>query len=290
MAVTTKKKAAAARRPTVRPEALETAAAFPTLEAIFTRRARRFALGAELTGPLAYSSTKDPVPLAFEEEAILVSAAAGVTGVVREEWPFTTAERTTTGAHKLHSYTGRPFPSPLAIHGTELFWTNDHGTFVLPQRDARPERYVQNQTLGEQHELYRRAITLQKTRLDVPRRRPNLFKFNEWIVNHEGTTLFIPIADVTRQCISAMLLYFDRPHGYYLKDMRLGADPLKPFMDSGLFSKHAHAYDIADFERWQMVDMNGVESGLVLENLMLATQALGLGGHPFSGGTGRATM
>ena len=43
----------------------------------------------------------------------------------------------------------------------------------------------------------------------------------------------MPIADVTRQCISAMLLYFDRPHGYYLKDMRLGADPLKPFMDSG---------------------------------------------------------
>ena len=44
-------------------------------------------------------------------------------------------------------------------------------------------------------------------------------------MNREGTTLFIPIADVTRQCISAMLLYFDRPHGYYLADLRLGADP-----------------------------------------------------------------
>ena len=291
MAVATKKKAASGRsRPAVLPGALQTAAAFPALEAIFTRRARRFALGATITGPLAYSSTKDPVPLAYEEEAILVAAATGVTGVVREEWPFTTAEGGPTGADKLQTYTGRPFPSPLAIHGTELFWTNDEGTYVLPQRDERPERYVQNQTPEEQHDLYRRAIKLQDSRLDVPRRRPNLFKFNEWIVNHEGTTLFMPIADVTRQCISAMLLYFDRPHGYYLKDMRLGADPLKPFMDSGLFSKHAHPYDIADFERWQMVDMNGVEAGLMVQNLMLTTQALGLGGHPFSGGKGRVTM
>jgi len=70
-------------RPPVRLEALEVASSFPALEAIFTRRARRFALGAELTGPLAYRSDKEPIPLAFEEEAILVAAATGVTGVVR---------------------------------------------------------------------------------------------------------------------------------------------------------------------------------------------------------------
>jgi hypothetical protein len=297
MATTAKRPAAAAarkprkrKRPPVKPEALKAAAEFPTLDAIFTRRARRFALGAELTGPLAYRSRKAPVPLAYEEEAILVAAATGVTGVVREEWPFTQADGSPTGADKLQTFTGRPYPSPLAIHGTELFWTNDDGTFVLPQRDARPDRYVVNQTFEEQHALYQQAVQLTDCRLDIPCRRPNLFKFNEWIVNREGTTLFMPIADVTRQCISAMLLYFDRPHGYYLKDMRLGADPLKPFMKSGLFSKHAHPYDIADFERWQMVDMNGVESGLVVQNLMLTTQALGLGGHPFSGGKGRITM
>ena len=277
-------------RPSVWPEALRAAAAFPTLEAIFTRRARRFALGAEMTGPLAYRSEKEPVPLAYEEEAILVAAATGVTGVVREEWPFATAEGTTTGADKLRSFTGRTWPSPLATHGTEVFWTNDEGVYVLPQRDVKPERYVQNQTVEEQHALYRTAIKLQDGRLDMPCRRPNLFKFNEWVVNREGITMFIPIADVTRQCIAAMLLYFDRPHGYYLTDKLLGNDPLRPFMDSGLFSKHAHPYDIADFERWQMVDMNGVEAGLVIQNLMLATLALGLGGHPFSGGKGRVTM
>ena len=51
-----------------------------------------------------------------------------------------------------------------------------------------------------------------------------------------------------------------------------------------------HPVDLWDFERWQMVDMNGVEQGLVVQSLLIATQALGLGGHPFSGGKGRVTM
>lgn len=276
-------------RPAVRPEALQAAFSFPALEAILTRRARRFALGAAITGPLAFRSEKEPIPLAVDEEAILVAAATGITGVVREEWPFTTGEGDSTSADKLASFTGRSFPSPLAIHGTELFWTNDEGVFVLPQRDRTPERYLQLQTQEECSELYRRAIKLQPGRLEIPRRRPNLFKFNEWVVNTEGATLFIPVSDVTRQCISAMLLYFDRPHGYYVVDRQLGNDPLRPFVDSGLLDP-AHPVDLWDFERWQMVDMNGVEEGLMIQNLMIATQALGVGGHPFSGGKGRVTL
>ena len=99
----------------------------------------------------------------------------------------------------------------------------------------------------------------------------------------------MPVSDVTRQCISAMLLYFDRPHGYYVVDTRLGNDPLRPFVHSGLLAA-AHPVDLWDFERWQMVDTNGVEQGLVVGNLMIATQALGVGGHPFCGGKGRVTM
>ena len=86
-----------------------------------------------------------------------------------------------------------------------------------------------------------------------------------------------------------MLLYFDRPHGYYLVDKQLGNDPLRPFVRSGLLDD-SHPVDLWDFERWQMVDMNGVEEGLMVQNLMLATQAMGTGGHPFSGGKGRVTM
>ena len=279
----------ATARPTVRREALSSAADFPVLDAIFTRRSRRFPLGGSLTGPLAFASQHDPVSLAFEEEALLVAAATGISGIANEEWPFLDASGEPTSGDKLGSFTGRTYPSPLGNHSTELFWTNDDGVFCLPQRDERPR--ANGQLLGEAapHELYRRAVRLQPERLDVPRSFPNLFAFNHQLPNLPGTTLFMPVSDVTRQLISAMLLYFDRPHGVYLYDPALDGHPLRPWRDSGWLSAE-HDVDIYDFERWQMVDANGVEQGLMVQNLMLTTQALGLGGHPFSGGKGRVTM
>jgi hypothetical protein len=276
-------------RPAVDPAALRRASRYPALQAIFTRRSRRFALGAELTGPLAHCSAHDPLPLAEAEEAILVAAGTGITGVARDEWPFSDDHGARTGADKLVSFTGRTYPSPLAQHGTELFWTNDEGVFVLPQRDVVPERYVQLRRQDQRHELYRRAVRLQDGRLDIPRATPNLFGLNHWIANTEGSTLFIPVSDVTRQCISAMLLYFDEPHRYYIHDPQLRGDPLRPLVRDGWLDD-SHPVDLWDFERWQMVDMNGVEQGLIVQSLLIATQALGLGGHPFSAGKGRVTM
>ena len=138
-------------RPQTNPEALRRAAQFPALRAIFTRRSRRFALGAQLSGPLAYRSDADPVPLSDAEEAILVAAATGVTGVARDDWPFTDADGERTGAQQLASFTGRSYPSPLATHGTELFWTNDDGVFFLPQRDVAPTHYRQLTQIGRAH-------------------------------------------------------------------------------------------------------------------------------------------
>ncbi len=263
---------------TAAPNAHDEANEFGALNAVFGRRSRRFPLGGTLTGPLAFESKRGPVPLSTEEEALLVAAATGVTGVVREEWSFLDAGGGPTGGDKLASFTGRSYPSPLANHSTEVFWTNDEGTFFLPARDSRPSAYLQNQTAAEREATHRGALKLSEGRLDIPRRLPNLFAFNHQNINVAGSTLFIPIAEVTRQCIAALLLYFDRPHGYYLLDQRLGADPLRPFVESGLLHD-AHPVDLTDFERWQMVDVNGVESGLVMANLGIATAALVLGGH-----------
>jgi len=289
MAATAARDRRARPRPSANPAALRRAARFPALQAIFSRRSRRFALGAELTGPLAHRSAHDPLPLALEEEAILVAAATGITGVARDEWPFLDADGAATGADKLASYTGRAYPSPLAQHGTELFWTNDEGVFVLPQRTELPQSYTQLARQAQRGALYRRAVKLQDGRLEIPRAAPNLFGLNHWIANADGSTLFIPVSDVTRQCIAAMLLYFDEPHRYYIHDPHLGGDPLRPLVRDGWFDA-SHPVDLWDFERWQMVDINGVEQGLMVQSLLIATQALGLGGHPFSAGKGRVTM
>lgn len=54
---------------------------FPLMDALFGRRARRFGMGMELpSGPLAYKSDKEPLPLSPMERSILVAAATGVTG------------------------------------------------------------------------------------------------------------------------------------------------------------------------------------------------------------------
>ena len=243
---------------------------------------------ATITGPLAYRSEATRAA-GEEEEAILVAAATGITGVVREEWPFPADGGEATGGDKLASFTGRSYPSPLAIHGTELFWTNDEGVFVLPQRDLVPERYIQLQTQEERTELYRRAIKLQDGRLEIPRRRPNLFGFNNWLANTDGATLFIPVSDVTRSASRRCCCTSTGPTATTSSTSIWATIRCAPFVESGLLDP-AHRVDLWDFERWQMVDMNGVEQGLMVQNLMIATQALGIGGHPFSGGKGRVTL
>src|SRR2546429_8769276 len=60
---------------------------------LFGRRSRRFGFGMEIpSGPLAYKSQHEPVPLSDLELALLVAAATGVTG-----WnfgiPFTINEK-----------------------------------------------------------------------------------------------------------------------------------------------------------------------------------------------------
>ena len=263
---------------------------YPALRAIFSRRSRRFALGAELTGPLAYRSQAEPVPLAEAEEAILVAAGTGVTGVARDDWPFTDERGGRTGADKLVSFTGRSFPSPLGTHGTELFWTNDEGVFVLPQRDVVPERYLQ---LRRQ----RRAPCA------LPPAPPSWRTSGSTCHPHAEPVRDQPLdrqrrparrcssrSPTSRASASSRCCSISTSRIATTSTTRVSAAIRCARSCATAGSTTRHPVDLWDFERWQMVDMNGVEQGLVIQNLMLATQAIGLGGHPFSGGKGRVTM
>jgi len=55
---------------------------YPLFEALYGRRSRRFGLGFEIAeGPFRYRSEQAPVPLSEFEEALLVAAGIGVTGI-----------------------------------------------------------------------------------------------------------------------------------------------------------------------------------------------------------------
>src|SRR5260370_6877976 len=100
---------------------LEQVLGFPQVNGLFGRRSRRFGYGMAIpSGPLAYTSQHDPLPLCDLERALLVAAATGVTG-----WnfaiPFTINE-----SDRLSHYTlplpRRTLPPPATISPTELFF------------------------------------------------------------------------------------------------------------------------------------------------------------------------
>src|ERR1700687_4974963 len=61
---------------------------FPLFEAIMHRRSRRFGLGMEIKeGPNAFKSESEPIPLSEVEEAILIEAGTGVSGLNLSDMP-----------------------------------------------------------------------------------------------------------------------------------------------------------------------------------------------------------
>ena len=55
---------------------------YPLMDAMFKRRTRRIAFGAEIPGgPTKYKSEKPPMPLTELEEALLVQGGTGLSGL-----------------------------------------------------------------------------------------------------------------------------------------------------------------------------------------------------------------
>jgi hypothetical protein len=86
---------------------------YPLFEALYRRPSRRFGLGFEMQeGPFRYKSAHAPVPLTELEEALLVGAGAGFTGLAFWDLP------TPPPYPRL---SGRTFPTTRAGGHTALF-------------------------------------------------------------------------------------------------------------------------------------------------------------------------
>src|SRR5207244_492079 len=82
---------------------------------------------------LGYRSPYRPVPLSELEEALLAVAATGLTGLNLADLD------PARGMSTLVQWTSRTWPSSCSSHGTELFFTNDHGTYLLDMFRLVPE-------------------------------------------------------------------------------------------------------------------------------------------------------
>ena len=265
----------------------------PLFEAIFTRRSRRFGLGMEIRhGPNAYRSEADPIPLSFEEEAMLSMAATGMSGTNLADMPHTKKEDVAEGevwdgnCNTMLDYNGRTFPSPCGSHGTELFYTNDEGTYIVKIRGTHPERMqeiAQLDDLDKLVETFRdRRIQISDERIDLPPSSPTFMSLNTWNANQPGTTLFMPVCDVTEELINGIMLFLEQ--GNYPVDATDGMKPLgcEKWVKEGIASIPAPYQMLEPLVAYGAANM---EVGFMSQNLLLAEAALGLGGWPFGGFT-----
>ena len=179
---------------------------YPLFDAIMQRRARRFPLGATMPGQgQAFVSPHAPLPLDPVEEALLILAGTGVSGITLSDLPFMDATGETLCRNTLLQFTGRVYASACGAHGTELFYTNDTGVYMVQQRHVQPTHMQEYTRVEDRQRLAQHVqghlVTLQQQRLEIPRRSPALLAFNQWNVNVPGSTLFLPITDVTLEYI-----------------------------------------------------------------------------------------
>src|SRR5262245_31276117 len=109
---------------------IDEAWSYPLFEALYRRRSRRFGLGFEMPeGPFRYKSAHALVPLTELEEALLVGAGAGFTGLAFWDLP-------TPAPFPHPRRSGRTFPTTRAGGNTTPFLTNDEGFYVLDDKVA----------------------------------------------------------------------------------------------------------------------------------------------------------
>jgi hypothetical protein len=238
-------------------------------------------------GPFRYTSRRKPIPLTEEEEAVLAFAACGVTGYALADLSYGAGE----GGSMLAGRLGRTIASADAVNTVAVIVTNDRGTYLLKRpQDFAPEEIPQLVKLARQGalvDLYRRSrIKLSDGRTAPPLDAKHNFSINRWSLYSEGTTYFLPIIETTALTINALLELFDPAMGVFVRDERAW------FRPAGLTkfarSKGGHLHDDPrDFQsatihavETALLESMATEHGMVLQNLALTTEALGLGGFP----------
>jgi hypothetical protein len=263
------------------------------LDALLTRRSRRFGKGFHLDGgPLSYASEHAAEPLTFEEEAALVFAACGVTGYTLAELPYSPgSDPQATGGNIMTNLIARTVPSGDAIHNLTLFVLNDDGAWLV----RRPQDYPRGDiptlvSLAHERrfgELYERArVQVLDARPTIPQDFPYTASFNRWSANKPGSTYLLPIAELSALYINVMLSAFSDGFDVYMLDDRNGFRPagVKHFARS----KGGHLHDdpanerigtLSVLESW-LLEFAAIEQGAMLQNLGLMAAALGIGGFP----------
>lgn len=271
-----------APKPHAFPPGFEDLLTFPLLEALTGRRARRFAVGDTIPdGPFAFTSREAPQPLSELERLLVLCACGGNTGwhyLIKFNERYLPRMPNYAGAAG-----GRTFPSGAGFHTSQLFFTDDSGTWFFDTRDSGAlvdrddDGGIDLQAWLDAHRGRMRRLSDQ--RLELPRNALHMEMHNTWSVNVPGSLMVIPAADLAQHVLLG-LCYFVQ-NGLCVYDDLTG----QPF--DGL-TRFSHVVDLdramplSFFEQYCLSEVM-VELGTSCYAGALTLQAMGLGGWMFDG-------
>lgn len=258
------------------------------LKILRERRSRRFGLGMNMaTGPMAHQSQHPGVPLSEEERALLVFAACGVTGYALADLMYERGQGGTIMSRLL----GRTIPSGDAAQTVALIVMNQEATYYIKRpQDFEPSEIPELATMAERGDyvdLYRRSRVKIKDGRDQPPMDP-LFNLNcnQWSLYDPAATYFLPINELTWIYINGLLEMLNEDNGVFIVDERNGFRPagLRRFAKSrgGHLNDDPSEGRVATIQQIEalVTEVVTVEQGMMLQNIALMVQAMGLGGFP----------
>ncbi|MGE3308891.1 MAG: hypothetical protein AB7O66_02890 [Limisphaerales bacterium] len=262
--------------------------ATPLVNALRDRRSRRFGLGMEIpAGPLAYKSRHPETPISIEDEALLAWAACGITGPALADLCYASGQ----GGNIMAGLVGRTVASGDCLQTIALFVINDRGAWLIRRpRELSATALTEAIQLGDRgewtrlHELVR--VRVAERRVHPPVEPLFNINANRWSLHAPGSSYFLPVGDLTPMYLNGLLEILNEDTGVYVLDERANYRPagLAKFARSRgghLDDDPAHGKVITLRQLEQFVtDFVNLEMGMVLQNLGLMTQALGLGGFP----------
>lgn len=238
-------------------------------------------------GPLAFTSRHAALPLSEVEEAALVFAACGITGHALADLCYAPGG----GGSIMAGLVARTIASGDGLQTVALVVINDEATYLVRRpRELPPEEIAQLIELGRRGEFlqfYRRCrVKIKDGRAITPTEPLFNINANRWSAHARGTTFFLPINDLTFMYVNGLLEIFNETTGAFLVDERNGFRPagVKAFARSrgGYLEDDPRQGRVATVRQVEqfVTEFVTVEQGMMLQNLGLMAQALGLGGFP----------
>jgi hypothetical protein len=260
------------------PQGLEALLSQPLLETIWKRRTHRVSRGMSVpAGTMSYRSAHRPMPLEELEEAVLI-ALTGCSGLTMPDRPFEDPRDGKPIMAKPNlTMAGRTAGSPDNAQGTHFFVINDSGTYYLRRLPPAPDLHFDAPTLVER--ARQAKVRVLDHRLDVPEGKrdfPAYLDSNRFLSNIPGTTVFLPVVDLSHQYINALMYLLTQPDGArptIVDDRNLYRPAgVRKWMKNGFLNPDIKLpLGALGPMRTQ------IEADLLLQNMMLVADGMGLG-------------